>query len=493
MDIPGMTSTPDPEKMDRAEDDAEALLEILKEKALVEIEEVGTLRRKLSITVPAEVIEEQLDKQFGELRSDAVVPGFRKGHAPIQLVQKRFGAEIRESLTTTILGQAFFAATEKNELEVLGDPRFQITTDDGEQLMELDEALQHYKLPQSGEFSFACEVEIKPTFKLPELEGIEVKTPKIKILKKDVEANIERQLKIRGRFEPVLDGVAETDDMVIAKTKLTSGGDLIKEEDNVDMGVRPTRLNGILLEQLGDVLTGAKVGDTRSAECDIPDDYERADLRGKKGLFEITVHEIKRLKPAAIETLVEQSGAESEKELREFIKDEMEAERDQLVERAKREQVLDYLLQKVELDLPDDLSNRQTERAVARKMIDMQQRGVPQGDAEAMVDELRTSAKEEVARSLKLEFIMEKVAEQLDVVVTDEEINSEIARIARMYNQRFDRIRDSLHSRGLLEQLVEQIRQDKCIKLLLSGAQLKEVTEDSDEPAESAEPGKSDK
>jgi trigger factor len=485
MDIPGIAGgTTDPELMERAEEQAEKLREELKEKVQVEIEDVGTLRKKLAITVPAEVITQELERNFNELRSDAIVPGFRKGHAPIQLVQKRFGADVRESLTTTILGQSFFAATETNELEVLGDPLFNIAADEGEKLMELDEALQHIKLPASGDFSYCCEVEIKPAFELPKLKGIKVKTPKITITDKDVKEHLLRQRKIRGRYEPLPKGPAKADDVIIAKSRLTVDGKLVKEEDNAELRVRATRLDGILLDQLDQVLTGAKPGDVRSTECEIPDDYERTDLRGKKAVFEFTIHEVKRLKPIPVKTLVEQSGAESEAELKKFIRDDLEAERDRLIERAKREQVLDYLLGKVPMELPDQLSARQTDRAVLRQVIDLQQRGVPQSDIEAHIDELRTSAKEEVTRSLKLDFIMEKVAEQLEVSVTDEEINSEIARMARMYNQRFDRVRDNLHSRGLLTQLAEQIRQDKCIELLLGGAELQEVSAEDDKKSD---------
>ena len=286
MTIPGIADgMNDPELLDRADDEAEKLLEELKEKVRVEVADAGTLRKKMTITVPAEVIESQLERNFSELRSDALVPGFRKGHAPIRLVQKRFGSDVRESLTTTILGQSFFAATENHKFDVLGDPLFNIAREegDGEKLMELDEALQHYKLPESGDFSYTCEVEIKPSFDLPELKGIKVKAPKIKISAKEVDEYLLRQRKIRGRFEPVTDGAAEADDMVIAKSKLTVDGNLVKEEDNVDMGVRATRLDGIQLEKLGEVLTGAKLGETREIECEIPEDYERTDLRGKQG------------------------------------------------------------------------------------------------------------------------------------------------------------------------------------------------------------------
>ena len=480
MDIPGSAGITDPEILDRAEKETEQLFEVLKKKAQVEMEDAGTLRKKLTITVPDEVIVSQLEKNFQELRTDAIVPGFRKGRAPIQLVQKRFGSEVRESLTTTILGQSFLAVIEVKELDVLGDPLFLITDDGPEKLMELDEALQHFKLPEKGDFSYSCEVEIKPTFELPELKGIPIKSPKVEITDKDVEEAVTRQCKIRGRFEPVTEGAAEANDLVIAKTKLFVDGNLIKEEDNVDMGVRATRLEGILLENLGDVLKGAKPGDTCSTDCEIPDDFDRPDLRGSKGKFEITIHEIKRLKPVPVQTIVETYGLNSEDELRQAFKDDLEAERDRIVARAKNEQVLDYLLQKTDLVLPDKLSARQTERAVLRKVIDLQQRGVPQSDIESHIDALRTSAKEEVARSLKLEFILEKVAEKLELDVTDEEINSEIARMARMYNQRFDRVRDNLASRNLLDQLAEQIRQDKCVTKLIADAEVEEVQRDSE-------------
>ena len=125
MQIPGTPKEAfDPEMMGRADEKAERLLEELKEKVTAETEELGTLRKRMTVTVPAEVVTQHLEHNFNELRQDAIVPGFRKGRAPIQLVQKRFAADVRESLKSSILGQSYFAAIEKKELEVLGDPLF---------------------------------------------------------------------------------------------------------------------------------------------------------------------------------------------------------------------------------------------------------------------------------------------------------------------------------------------------------------------------------
>ena len=489
MQIPGMPGAAnDAEMMGRADEEAERLLEELKEKVKATTEDIGTLRKKLSVTVPGEVITQHLEHNFNELRQDAVVPGFRKGRAPIQLVQKRFAADVRDSLKSSILGQSYFAAIEKQELDVLGDPLFFISSDEGEKLMELDEALQHFALPDSGDFDYVCEIEIKPSFELPELKGIKVKAAKIDIAKDDVNEEIERQCKIRGRFEPLTKGTAQADDQIIAHVRLVVDGNTVKEEDNVAVGVRPAVVEGVPLEKLDEVLTGSAPGDVRTTECELPDDFGQPDLRGKQGRFEFKIHEIKRLKPVEVSALVEQLGASDEKELRQFITQRHGSRaRSTGRERAKSEQVLEYLIESSKLDLPEKLSARQADRAVLRKIIDLQQRGVPESDISAHIDELRTSAKDEVARNLKLEFIMEKVAEQLGVQVTDEEVNSEIARIARMYNQRFDRVRDNLHSRGLLNQLAEQIRQDKCVAQLLADAEFEEV-----KPKKKTKKGKSE-
>lgn len=458
-------------------EEAEALQNALKEKTTAEISDIGTLRKQLVITVPNDVIAEHLDHNFNELRTDAVVPGFRKGRAPMALVQKRFAADVRQSLTTTILGQSFFAVTEKNDLQVLGDPRFSIPTDSGKKLMEFDEALQHIKLPESGDFSYTCEVEVKPEFELPDLKGIEVKEPKIEIDDAQVQQQLDRQCKIRGRYAPI-EEPAKQDDTLIADWKLEIDGKLVNEDNNVELGARGTTLAGISLPKLGDVLQGAKARDTRAIECEVPDDFEHSELRGKQGKFSFVIHEVKRLNPLTVADLVQQVGAESEQQLREFIKEDLEADRDRLIERARKEQILDFLYENTTLELPEELSGRQTERAVLRRLMEMQQSGVPQDEVAQKVDELRTTAREEVTRGLKLDFIMEKVAEALEVEVTDEEVNTEIARIARMYNQRFDKIRDDLHARGMLPQLADQIRQDKCVAKILNDAKLIPVEQD---------------
>jgi trigger factor len=486
MDIPGAAGTADREALQKAQEESERLLDELKKEVRCEAREIGVLRKELLITVPAKVIADHMEHNYSELVHDAFVPGFRKGRAPRRLIEKRYGAEVRQSLTSSVVAQSFFAAVENEKLDVLGDPLFSISADTGTKLMDIDEALQHLKLPETGDFGYRCEIELKPQFELPELKGIPVKTPEVQVTDAMVEEHMLQRRKIRGRLEPVSEGAAAKDDLVIADVVLTVAGQEIKREDNVTVGVRPARIEGIVLQSLDEVLTGVRTGEMRTASCTIPDDFERPDLRGQAGQFEFKVHEIKRLVPEPLPEFLQAWGFDSEADARSHVREELETERSEMIERAKKAQVEQYLLQNTTLDLPLDFSARQTERAVLRHVIDLQRRGVPLPDIEARIDELRTSATEQVAVELKLGFIFEKVAEQLEVDVMDEEVNTEIARIARRYNRRFDRVRDELQARGLLTQLVEQIRQNKCVEQLLTQATFEEAPAG---PAK-AEPGR---
>ena len=493
MQLPGMPGIPgameDPVLREKAEKEAEHLLEDLKKEVKADIKDIGTLRKELHITVPAKVIADHLDHNYDELRHDAIVPGFRKGHAPRRLIEKRFGSEVRESLTTSIVGQSYFAVTDKHELDVLGEPLFRIDAgEEGVKLMEFDEALQHMKLPAEGDFDYVCEIEVKPTFELPELEGIQIKSPEIEITDQMIADEMLRQRKLRGRFEPQVEGGAERGDLVIADVVLTVDDKQIKTEENVQLGVRPAALDGVQVPDLDKVLEGAKPGETREATCTIPDDYERADIRGQKGRFTFRIHELKRLVPMPLDDFLQRAGFDKEADAFDHFRMMMERDRDEMIERAKRAQVEAFLLEKTSLELPEKLSARQIDRAVVRRMIELRQRGVPEDEVLARADALRSSAKEDVTRELKLGFILEKAAEKLEIEVTDEEVNTAIAAMARRYNRRFDRVRDELQQQGLLSQLAERIRQDKTVSMLLEKAKVTGVKHESAGAESAAEP-----
>lgn len=479
-EIPGSQREDDAVAM-ADEETPESVQERLKEVIKVAVSEAGVLRKRLKVTVPRASVDEELEKEYKELVTEAIIPGFRRGRAPRRLVEKRFGSEVGQQVQTRLLSNAYLAAIDQKALKVLGDPMMLVKMkdkdaagDDGrEQLVDMRTALSHLKLPDEGDFEFSCEVEVKPEFELPKLEGMPVERPVLSVLEEDIDEQVRRIRAMRGHWAPVVDGAVEIDDLMICDMVMSVGGKEVKKAENIQIAARPQRIEGVTLEDFGKAFKGAKVGQSRTFEGTLPDDYEVEEFRGKAAKFELKLNDLKRMElPQLDQEYLSSQGFDSEKEFRDEVRRQMEARIGEVVRRGMMDQVRKYLLEHTKLELPEGLSSRQTERAVLRKAIDLQREGVPISEIEKHADELRTVAREETAANLKLHFIFEDIAEKLEVEVTEEEINGAIADMARAYNQRFDRIRDQLARNDGLEMLYLQIRDEKCIDKILEKAKI---------------------
>jgi trigger factor len=471
--------------------------EKLKEAIEVTSEDIGTLRKKLVFTIPRQTIDDRLDGQYGELSRDALVPGFRKGRAPRRLIEKRFGGEVNEQLVTQLVGNGFLAAVEKQSLKVIGDPEIWVKTSEkggkeGEsetdRLLPVDQAMNVLELPDEGPMTITCEVEVRPEFELPELKGIPIKRPKVEITDEDVGRQLERLLAARGTFEPVEGGPIVADDLVVADIKLTCESTVLKEQSNAQFAARPQQVEGVVLKDLGEMLIGKKPGDVCSLQGELPADYEKAEFRGKTATFEFTLHDVKRLRlPELSAAFLSSIGFDSETELRDWVRNDMESRLGETIRQGMQNQMYKYLMDQVKLDLPEGLSARQTNRSIIRRMIDLYRQGVPEAEIDKHLDELKTGAREQAVNELRIQFIMERIAEELDVHVSEDEVNGMIASIAQRQNRRFDRVRDDLAKKDGLSALAMQIRNDKIIDLLLQDAAVTELEGPEQKEGEASE------
>ena len=462
--------------------------EKLKEAISVNRTEIGALRYRLDITVPRDTVDERMGEQFAELKRDAVVPGFRKGHAPLKLVEKRFGADVGEQLKTQLISGGYMAAIEKEDIKTLGDPVFQVVVTerrvdeenkpsdvDVEKLVSLDEALDELDIPKEGDFTFVCEVEVKPEFELPELEGIPVTKTLGTVSDEDIETHLKRFAVQMGKSELVEDGAVEGDDWLMTSMTMTVDGESIATDSAMPVPARDAPVKGVFLDGLKAALTGTKLGETITIDGQVPEDHEIVSARGKTATFTFEVTEIRRwVVPELTDELLEEYGLESLEELRGNIKEHLESEREQVATRNMRDQIGEYLIDKTEMTLPEGLTLRQTERTLMRRTIDMLQAGIPNAEIEKMADNMRAEAREQGVKDVKLFFILDKIAEDLEIEITDEQMNAAIAGIAQQSGKRFDRVRDELSKDNGLEMLYMKLRDQQVLDKLLESAQVSE-------------------
>lgn len=467
----------------------EKLMAKLKEAISVKKEEVGPLRLKMTVTVPRDTLDERLGEQFDELKRDATVPGFRKGHAPLRLVEKRFGSDVGDQLKTQLVSSGYLAAVEKEDIKTLGDPLLWVSVKEervdkdkgthtvtSDKLLPIDKALDHLEFPKEGPLTFSCEVELQPEFKLPELKGIPVKQPTITVSDDDVEAELSRIRSVHGTFESIEKGPVKLNDMLYVDMKMSVDDQQITTEKNSTLWARDTVVQNIPIDGLGKVLTGKNVDQTASIEADVPDDSDNVEIRGKKATFEFTIREIKRFVLAPMDKkFLTSIGFDNEKDLRSAVKDGLESRLSETLRTAQHEQIGLYLLDKTDMEIPEGLSQRQLERSLERRKVELYQSGMVEAEVAKKVDEMRSKAKSQVVDDLKLFFILEKIAEEREVDISEEQLNGAIAAIAQRTNKRFDRVRDELSKRNGMTTLYMRLRDDAVMDLLLTDADVAEV------------------
>jgi trigger factor len=499
----------------------------------VTIEAAGPCRKKVVIEIPEETIKHATEKQYETLRKEALVPGFRKGRAPRRLLEKRFGKETTEQIKLKLLADASESAIKDNELQTIGEPDIDIEkrflwsselecqgdldkgtiSDELRREFENNEAplskqaaisveqpdsswlitdgsnkypirkeeqklniYENMELPIEGPFKFDFEVEVRPEFELPELEGIPVTKTKLEVTDEQIDREIEQMRKWSGVWTP-RDGAVEPDDQIIADVVLKVEG---VEEDqrlgNTEIYVRQNGFVGeVPVEKLDELLVGAKAGDGKQTSIDVPQTYFREEYRGKKVDIEIDIKDVKWLKPAELdEVFLRRAGVENENELREKRRDALQDQLEKQVRAEMTEQIYQYLHDNTDFDLPLDVVGQQAITVLQRQYTSLLMRGLPREQIDEHMEQLQASSEQQAQRQLKTFFMMDKVADKLGIDVSEEEINGHIAQLAMQRGQRPERMKEQMERDGSLAQFSLEVRRDKCIAKMLETAKITE-------------------
>ncbi|MBC7785335.1 MAG: trigger factor [Burkholderiales bacterium] len=428
----------------------------------IAVEEAGPGTKKVTVEIPAERIESSIAKQFKELRTQAQLPGFRPGKVPAKLIEKRFTKDVREQVTRTLLQESYQQAVEKNSLQVLGEPAFENEKD--------------LALPESGPMKYTFSVEVQPEFTVPDLGSIEIKKPKIEIKDEHVDQALQNLREQQGTLLPVEDRGAQEGDVITADVHVKLGEEVILHQHDMQLKVKPGSVMAIKLDDLPKQLDGAKVDETRTITVNAGEKHPTEKIRGQEVAIEFKIKDLRQLELAEIDAqFLEQLGFENQQQLLDALREEMVNRIQSDVQNNMRDQVAKALLAAVTLELPAKLSDRQEARIVQRRAVDLLQRGVPEDQIVANLENLRGGAKEEAVRELKLNFILGKIAEDQGVEVNEGELNANIAGIAAQRNMRPEKLKQQMASEGSLQTLFVRLRELKAIDAIIEKAKIEEV------------------
>jgi trigger factor len=436
----------------------------------VKIEDAGPARKKLTITIPAQTIDDKLAESMSTLATQTVLPGFRKGKAPQKLLERRFGTNVRTETKNQLVASAYASAIEANKLKPVGEP------EPGEEMKKLE-------LEPGKPLTFSLEVEVVPTFELPPFDGIEIRKPLLEISNDLIEAELKRQQLMHGTASKIERDFAPGDRM-IGYAVVSKDGDAepFFRQDNVlivmpgaDDGGRGQVL-GLIIDGLHDLLKGKGIGDTIAIQAVGPDAHEREDLRGAKLSITYEIRHAERIEPATPAVVADKYGLPGEEILREQIKLALEYRRDDEQAAAMREQAIDQLADMVEFELPRKLSTAQSARQLEQQRLELLSRGMMPEEVEGRLAELRTLSDEDARSGLKRFFLLQRLGEYFEIEVSEQEVNGRIASIAAQRNIRPERLRSELAQAGRLGEVARMVRDQKAADRVVQQAKQVEVT-----------------
>jgi trigger factor len=428
----------------------------------VKISDVGPCKKHIKVTIPRSDVEKQFQESVGTMAKEAIVPGFRPGHAPRQRVENRFRKQIAGQVKSTLLMASLEQIDEDHKLNPISQPQLDVDA---------------IELPLDGPMTFEMDVEVRPDFPLPAYKALTLQSPVKTITEADIDAQVKAFQERYAQLVPKFEGGAEVGDFITADLTFQYGGRTFNEAKEMQFRLQTElRFQDGTIPGLDKVLVGAKPGDTRQADAKIGSASADPNLRGQTMQVTFNVLDLKTLRlPELDAKFFESTGFDDLADLRDALKGVLERRHEYQRRQAVRDQLLGKLIQESPFDLPADLVSRQEKSTLRRLALDLRQGGLSDSDIRAREAELRANAHESTLKSLKELFILAKIAEAEDIKVEDEDMEVEIEAIAARTDESPRRVRARVEKDGLDDALASQILERKTIDRILEYVKLEEI------------------
>ena len=443
------------------------------------VETTDTHTVKLTIEVPADQVDKDLDSTYRSIAREVKIPGFRPGKAPKPIIDAQVGRDIvLEEFVHQSVPSYFREAVTDEDLAPIGDPEVDVE-----------------QLEPGKSFIFTATVEVRPRLALTkdDYEGVTVEKPPTEPTDEDVEAYIERLQRQFAELEPVERPAQESDLVTVSQTVSRDGAQL-------DELTRDEYLYSIGSEEFGptmdEKLTGTKPGDIVEFDEDLPSERFGEELGGPAH-FQVLVKDVKalRLPDANDEFASTASEFDTLAELRDDLRDKLREVKEREAEGVVRDRVLQALVDNVDVELPESLIADETahrvqhaEQQASRYGLSLEQMLEIQGwDRDRLAEDSRDHA----VRAIKADLVLEAVARSEALEVTAEELGVQIGQMAQAYDRDPKELATQLDRSGQIVTLAGDIIRSKALDILVERANITDETPeatDSDAAPASEQP-----
>lgn len=426
------------------------------------IEEINETRKDVIVSLSPEEVaasEEALLKDFAK---KAKVPGFRPGKAPLDVIRRRFARDIESEISNKLIRDAYDALVKDDKLNIY--TVVDVKSDD---------------LVKGQEYGIRFSVDVRPEFELPEYKQIPVTLPLVEVTEANIDKAIEEIRQQRADFQ-VAERPAKQGDYVKLSYTGTLEGKPVAElvTENPIYGTQTTTWeeagapDSPGVRAIIDALVGMKAGDKKTVTMEFAKDFEVSPLAGKSVEYAIEVFEVReKVLPEINESFFKSLQVEDEADLRQRIKTDFTRRQEQESHGKKRQQVMDYLIEKTSFSLPESAVENQTEIFLRDFLEHNTRLGVPMEEFQKRKEELFEQAHEAAEKRVQVEFIVDKVVDKEKIEITNEDLSQALMQEAIMTRTKPEELVNQVKkNRSYLQQLQRNALFNKTLDFLIEEA-----------------------
>ncbi|MFV0480011.1 MAG: trigger factor [Anaerorhabdus sp.] len=392
---------------------------------------------ELTTTLDGVTWKEACTKAFDKLAKEVEIPGFRKGQAPKNLVEKQVSQNnVYIEAIESLANQALIEGIEEHQLTLVARPELKINSFTADQ----------------AEIGFILVV--KPEVKLGEYKGIEYKVEGVTVEDAEIDAEIET---LRERFVDMIakDGSAENGDTVVIDFLGKKDG--VAFDGGAAQGHQLELGSRTFIPGFEEQLVGVKAGDKKDIDITFPEDYHAAELAGAPVVFEVTVHEVTRKEIPNLDDEfakdVNAPNVETLADLKEHIRKDLESSKTERAENSAMDQLMSQVVDGAEVDIPEEMIREETDQMIQEFAQRIQQQGVSLSAFLEMTgqksEDLREQMGQDASKKVKLRLVLEEVAKQENLEVEESEIEEEYKSISEQYHMEVDKLKEMIQTTNL--------------------------------------------
>lgn len=396
----------------------------------VQVENLEKNMAKLTVEVPAEELEKALQAAYMKEKNKISVPGFRKGKVPRKMIEKMYGAAIFYEEAANILIQDNYAqAMEESGADIVSRPVIDVV-----------------QIEAGKPFIFTAEVAVRPEVKLGKYKGVQVTKVDTTVTDEEVDNAVEAERQKNARMVTVTDRAAANGDTAVIDYEGSVDGVPFEggkaENHSLELGSHS------FIDTFEDQIVGHNAGDEFDVNVTFPTEYHAAELAGKPAVFKVKLHEIKvkELPELNDEFAQDVSEFDTLDEYKADVRKHLEVEKENEAKRTKEDEAITKIIEKSEMEIPEAMIETQCENMVndfaqriAQSGLTMEQYMQFSG---MTLDKLKEQVRPEAEMRIKSSLVLEQIAKDENIEVSDEEVDAEIEKMAAQYGMEADKLKE---------------------------------------------------